>query len=152
MKQGIEKGIWAATITLALIAVVYAGGRYWLPHMGGMGRHHQGMFGVMPSAYSGLHNPLAPNQENLHQGKQIYRTNCLSCHGERGEGNGPAATGLNPPPANLSWLMRMPMAADDYLFWRISEGGQKQNTAMPPFGHLLSNKERWQLIHYLRQL
>ena len=35
-------------------------------------------------------------------GQRLYSRNCASCHGVRGEGNGPGAAGLHPRPANLS--------------------------------------------------
>ena len=34
-------------------------------------------------------------------GKEIFTNNCVSCHGENGEGNGPAAAALNPKPRNF---------------------------------------------------
>ena len=35
-------------------------------------------------------------------GGAVFAANCATCHGERGLGDGPAATGLEPPPADLS--------------------------------------------------
>jgi mono/diheme cytochrome c family protein len=35
-------------------------------------------------------------------GQQIYATNCATCHGDRGLGDGPAAPALNPRPTNLA--------------------------------------------------
>lgn len=35
-------------------------------------------------------------------GQTVFTTNCATCHGEQGRGNGPAAVGLEPPPADLS--------------------------------------------------
>lgn len=35
-------------------------------------------------------------------GQAVFVTNCATCHGEDGRGNGPAAVGLEPPPADLS--------------------------------------------------
>ncbi len=36
------------------------------------------------------------------RGLEVYTRNCASCHGPHGEGNGPGAKGLHPPPANLA--------------------------------------------------
>lgn len=33
-------------------------------------------------------------------GQAVYSANCATCHGETGEGDGPAAVGLEPPPAD----------------------------------------------------
>ena len=35
-------------------------------------------------------------------GRSVYMTNCATCHGESGAGEGPAAVGLEPPPADLT--------------------------------------------------
>lgn len=35
-------------------------------------------------------------------GERIFMTNCATCHGEGGTGEGPAAVGLEPPPADLT--------------------------------------------------
>src|SRR5690606_39746581 len=59
-------------------------------------------------------------------GKTIYEQRCASCHGEKGLGDGPAGQALDPHPGNLAELVKV--AKDDYMFWRISEGG-----AMAPF-------------------
>ncbi|MDE3198202.1 MAG: cbb3-type cytochrome c oxidase subunit II [Acidobacteriota bacterium] len=45
-------------------------------------------------------------------GADLYTHNCAGCHGARGEGDGPGATGLHPKPANL--------AAHDYTTARLS--------------------------------
>ena len=39
---------------------------------------------------------------DLKRGQDLYAHNCASCHGPKGEGDGPGATGLHPPPANLA--------------------------------------------------
>ena len=38
------------------------------------------------------------------QGRAIYQQYCASCHGVKGEGNGPMARVLNSPPTNLRLL------------------------------------------------
>jgi mono/diheme cytochrome c family protein len=35
-------------------------------------------------------------------GQAVFSANCATCHGDAGRGDGPAATGLEPPPANLT--------------------------------------------------
>jgi mono/diheme cytochrome c family protein len=37
----------------------------------------------------------------VEKGKGLYTTNCASCHGETGAGNGVAGAALNPPPRNF---------------------------------------------------
>lgn len=43
-----------------------------------------------------------PRDSGGSSGAAVFAANCATCHGERGLGNGPAATGLEPPPADLT--------------------------------------------------
>ena len=49
---------------------------------------------------------------DLERGQELYARNCASCHGARGLGDGPGASGLHPAPANL--------AEHEYSFARLS--------------------------------
>src|SRR5271167_4434483 len=39
-------------------------------------------------------------------GKQMFNAYCAACHGKDAKGDGPAATALNTPPANLTTLAK----------------------------------------------
>jgi hypothetical protein len=67
-------------------------------------------------------------------------------------GDGPAAASLDPAPIAIAHTSQM--LGDDYLFWRVSEGGQGDpfNSAMPAWGAALSEEARWDLINYIRAL
>ncbi|MEJ5286849.1 MAG: Alternative complex III subunit ActE [Candidatus Kapaibacterium sp.] len=43
-----------------------------------------------------------PTEEMLKRGEEIYKTTCSTCHGEKGQGDGIAGKGLNPPPRNFA--------------------------------------------------
>ncbi len=99
-----------------------------------------------PAAYAGKTNPLGADA--VEAGKQVFTTYCVSCHGEQGHGDGPAASSLDPKPKNIAELQKV--AGDDYLFWRISEG--VDGTAMVAWKTTLKEEEIWQVIAYLRTL
>ena len=121
--------------------------------MGNPVRHRRVMMGGgVPAPYAGMSNPLKPTKENIEAGRKLYEENCASCHGPQGRGDGEAGKELNPPPANIAFVIDKPIATDGFLMWTISEGGEKLGTAMPAFKDVLSEKERWQLILYLRTL
>lgn len=40
--------------------------------------------------------------DTLNKGKKIYMEYCMACHGEKGDGNGVASKGLQPPPRNFT--------------------------------------------------
>lgn len=107
-----------------------------------------------PESYAKLTNPLAGNSEALASGKTIFETQCASCHGLQGHGDGLAAASLNPKPANLADQKMLNSLSDGYLFWRVSEGGMMApfNSTMPAWKATMSEEQRWQVISYLRTL
>lgn len=119
-------------------------------HMDDMGHAHVDP----PEEYQGLTNPLEGDSDAIAAGETIYTTNCATCHGESGQGDGPAAEGLDPKPADFTDQPMMMDLSDGYLFWRVTEGGAFEpfNSAMPAWGQALSEDERWQVISYIRTL
>ena len=105
-----------------------------------------------PEEYTGLANPFSDDPEAIAEGKDLYRANCSSCHGTTGEGDGPAAAGMDPPPQNLA--SRQSNLSDAYLFWRISEGGLMEpfNSIMPGWRGLLNDEKIWQIISFVRTM
>ena len=57
--------------------------------------------------------PTLPPSPDLERGRQLYRVNCSSCHGDEGRGDGQGAAALRPRPANL--------AEHDYTMARLSD-------------------------------
>jgi mono/diheme cytochrome c family protein len=104
-----------------------------------------------PAEYAGKANPLTDDAA-AGAGQPIYAANCASCHGAEGMGDGPAANSLNPKPKPLATEMNA--LKDDYLFWRIAEGGAFAPfaSAMPAWKSILSEDEIWQVIAFLRTL
>lgn len=112
----------------------------------GMTSRHQA---AIPDEYAGLTNPVPPNDASLERGADLFATNCASCHGDGGMGDGPASSALDPAPAPVAHSSQM--LADDYLFWRISDGGAPFSTSMPAW-KTLSEEARWDMINYIRAL
>jgi copper transport protein len=93
-------------------------------------------------------NPIPLTQESITAGREVYLANCSTCHGQDGLGDGPAAAGLNPPPANLT-EPHVGVHTDGDLHWWISHGIAP---TMPPFGEDLTQDEIWNVINYVRSL
>lgn len=115
---------------------------------GMMARHHA----TIPEEYAALSNPVTADEASLARGEEIYTANCASCHGDGGVGDGPAAEALDPGPTNIAHTSQM--LGDDYLLWRISEGGALApfNSAMPSWKATLDEEARWDAINYIRAL
>jgi len=80
-------------------------------------------------------------------GQAHYRTYCVGCHGESGDGAGPVGHLFSPEPRDFTDALWMSKQSDGYLFSIISNG--KPNTAMPAFKDILNPTERAALVRYL---
>lgn len=95
--------------------------------------------------------------------EEVYRVNCLMCHGANMRGEGPTATvmekrGLSPLPADLTLEMTQG-ALPGEIFAFITEGGRQgyaliekgreSASPMPAFQFLLTEQERWMLVKYI---
>jgi len=103
-----------------------------------------------PSEFKNLKNPLISNEVNIAKGKDTYDTNCVSCHGAKGMGDGVLSDSLDPKPVPFP----LESVDDAYLFWRISEGGMREpfNSVMPAWNSILYEEQIWEIILYLRSL
>ncbi|MCI0607020.1 c-type cytochrome [bacterium] len=95
--------------------------------------------------YQGDSRPVRWANGDIQTGKRLYRSNCILCHGENGEGKeGPALNNPN--------LLRL--ATDTYLFETTRVG--RRNTNMNGFGEgstvlqALSDKEIEAIVSFIR--
>jgi DMSO reductase family type II enzyme heme b subunit len=86
-------------------------------------------------------------------GKPVYQLKCIGCHGEKGDGKGPAAELLVPAPRDFtSGIYKIRTTAgkapsDQDLFRTITDG--MPGTSMPPWA-VLPEKDRWNLVAYVK--
>jgi len=94
-------------------------------------------------------------ETSIAAGKLLYEQHCLQCHGQDGDGNGPAARFLYPRPRNFGEAkFRLvttgnSIPTDEDLMRVITRG--MPGSAMFPFGHL-SEMDRKNLVAYMRDL
>jgi mono/diheme cytochrome c family protein len=100
----------------------------------------------VPAEYAGLTNPFGADAAA--QGAEVFESNCGTCHGPQGHGDGPAGQSLNPRPRDLAKLQSK--AGDDFLFWRIREG--KPGTSMVAWKGILTDEQIWQTVSFIRTL
>lgn len=104
----------------------------------------------VPPNYAGMTNPLDGDVAAAEAGRTLYADNCVECHGDNGRGDGVEAAELNPAPADFH--DHTLDHADDYLYWRIAEGGNGEpiQSEMPGWKTQLTETQIWQLITHMR--
>ena len=89
-----------------------------------------------------------PAPDVIETGKQLYSSNCASCHGETGDGKGPAGASLNPPPRNFTSMEGWTNGPTlEGLYKTLQDG--IPNTGMAAFANLPPD-QRLALISYVR--
>ena len=95
-------------------------------------------------------NPVRADEVSLQRGGILFDLNCAVCHGSGGHGDGAvikfwAADARMP--ANLM-ADRVQQYSDGAIYTFITQG----IGAMPPLRENLSERQRWDVINYLRSL
>ena len=99
--------------------------------------------------------------------REIFDAACAVCHGKEGRGDGERASTIQPAPKyfvsdaqpspmNLTDPQLMARFNDDFLFSLIKKGKigsieEDKFDTMQPFGQVLSDKEMWSVIRYIRE-
>src|SRR3989337_2340264 len=99
--------------------------------------------------------------------REIFNDACAVCHGKGGRGDGERAFAMQPAPKyfvsdaqpspmNLTDPQLMARFNDDLLFSLIKKGKigsieEDKFDTMQPFGQVLSDKEMWSVIRYIRE-
>ncbi|MDP1725512.1 MAG: cytochrome c [Bacteroidota bacterium] len=97
-------------------------------------------------ASASLKNPVASSPAVLAEAKTLYNINCTPCHGDAGKGDGSiVADGKFPPPPAYD-SDRIKTTPDGKLFYSIRYG----KNLMGAYGTVLSPKQIWTVIHYIR--
>ena len=94
-----------------------------------------------------IKNPIKGQPESLADGKKTYTRFCVTCHGEKGKGDGLAAAALNKPPADHTSAF-VQKQTDGALFWIIAQG----NNPMPKYKRVLTDAQTWAVVNYIRTL
>jgi mono/diheme cytochrome c family protein len=101
--------------------------------------------GVIDSIGRVATNPTPSSAASLENGRKLYSINCAVCHGDTGQGNGPAVQyGM----AGISIINdRVKGLTDGYIYGMIRNG----RGLMPPYNRI-EEMERWDVVNYVRAL
>ena len=100
-----------------------------------------------PKESDALVNPLKNNTASVEDGKKLYVQLCVVCHGDKGKGNGVAAAGLTPKPADHSG-QKCQSQTDGAIYWKLTNG----RPPMASYKTTLKDEQRWALVNYIRTL
>lgn len=104
----------------------------------------------IPPVWLPMPNPYPATDAALGRGKVLYEKFCMGCHGPIGDGNGPAAKYLNPPPLNFTILQKF-LIDNKYIggifYYQIMNG--ITGTAMPYFKRALESEKIWDIANYV---
>ncbi len=111
----------------------------------------------LPGKYLSVENPLRWTEENIREGGILYMQNCAMCHGDALDGNGIFARAWQPRPANFR-KETIDQVDENYVFWRIKEGGPGISTTakgsieyrstMPIWDGVLTDEQIWKIIMF----
>jgi mono/diheme cytochrome c family protein len=95
-------------------------------------------------------NPVAALPANIEDGKQLFTSYCMVCHGLDGQNTGvPFATTVAPPIPSLA-NPDVQAYTDGQLKWIITNGIYP--SGMPPSKGDFSDDDMWRMVLYIRHL
>lgn len=87
---------------------------------------------------------------SIDEGHRLFSTNCASCHGITGQGDGPSAHTLSTAPPGVGSRRLTPELTPTLAYNVILVG--VRGTAMPAFAASLAPQQRWNVINYIYSL
>ncbi|MBI5640145.1 MAG: cbb3-type cytochrome c oxidase subunit II [Nitrospirae bacterium] len=99
-------------------------------------------------------NPLAGDPKAIAAGRELFKTHCAACHGEKGQG------GIGPSLVDAMFLYVAGDMPDDDYFEIINNGtqagdvedGRAAKGGMPPFGSTLDKNKIWSIVSHIRAM
>lgn len=138
MKQFVKNVLAAGLVGTMLFAVVSSANAQDKP---------KGKPWSVTEAQAKTKNPVKSDDASITSGKEVYNTQCKSCHGAKGLGDGPKAEKIEISCGDFSSPEFQKMT-DGEIYYKTTDGRKP----MPAFNEKLSDNERWAVVNYLRTL
>ena len=97
-----------------------------------------------------MKNPVQATAESVSNGAAVFAKQCASCHGASGKGDGAMAAKLKSKPADLTDAEWKHGPSDGEIFTLIRDGAK--NAGMKAYRGVLSERQMWDLVNYIRSL
>jgi mono/diheme cytochrome c family protein len=95
-------------------------------------------------------SPIKATDENIEEGKELFTSECMVCHGLDGQNTGvPFAATMAPQVPSLA-SPEVQAYTDGQLKWIIKNGIYP--SGMPPFSGDFGDKDMWAMVVYIRHL
>jgi mono/diheme cytochrome c family protein len=102
----------------------------------------------IPDEARAVKNPREATPQSIANGKQIFSSQCVMCHGETGDGKGALAARFKYKMPDFTSAEVQNNWTDGALFYVLSKGHGK----MSGEGERLGAETRWDLVNYVRSL
>jgi mono/diheme cytochrome c family protein len=113
---------------------------------------------IAPAPDKAKKSPVPVSSEGIERGRKLYASQCETCHGEKGKGDGPLARlhaqRTARPPYDLTLPEVQSLLTDGEIFWKISVGYRTgDKVIMPAFASLIpAEADRWRIVQFVRTL
>jgi mono/diheme cytochrome c family protein/Cu/Ag efflux protein CusF len=129
-------------LVVGLVATLLSG------QLTGIFAHEGHKKGHAPATAKRLRNPLQRNTQNIGNGRALYQVNCQGCHAADGKGaEFNRQSKIKVPDLTSHYVTKL---ADGEIFHIITHG--IASSGMPAYRAKMTDRERWQLVHYVRHL
>lgn len=103
---------------------------------------------IVPAKYKSMTSPFAVDKEFVDLGRSLYGTHCKSCHGGKGDGNGPKAAQIDTKIKSFLTAEFQTQNPGEIYYKSIIGRGD-----MPKFEKKIPDDEdRWAIVHYIMSL
>ena len=93
-----------------------------------------------------LPSPSPADASSVERGQVLFLERCSACHGREAHGGGPVSKHF-PPAPDLAYVS-VRARTDGFLYATVLLGGR----AMPRVGEGLDERDRWDLVHFVRHV
>ncbi len=99
-----------------------------------------------PADAAARKSPVPADPASIGRGRALYVKHCAGCHGDNGQGDGPAAANMTPAPTDFAKTAGHHPNGD--IAWKIEIG----RGPMPGWGDRLTDTQIWDLTNYVQSL